>query len=574
MRNSKSRASCNVLLAACLVLAGCCLPRIASAQYSLKQEFSKGFSLLRFEPAPAGDRFFGVRDGYVPGNRSSLFRAALIGNLPAAPILSRTDNATGKSVDIVSKQFIAHLDASYLPTRWLLLNADLPLVVSQSGDGQTSPSGSALGDARLGLRVALVGGENKAFSFGPSLDVWLPTGSTAQLTGDGQARAQPMLTLSGRLASFVWSGSLGYQLRREYDSGSQEIGDSWVIGAGSGFLFLDDALQVGLELYGSTLTTPARDTTFSARNTALEGLLGARVHSGALVFGAALGPGLGTAPGSAPRVLFSVAFAPQLEYRSPLDLPPLLPGDRDQDGIADGDDACPDQRGPARADSKQNGCPDATPLRQDRDDDGISDAEDACPSVRGDASSDKTKNGCPALADRDGDGVADGDDACPDTKGSESNEPQLRGCPAPVVATGAANERLASEGAGPAEVTFAGFRTLPDGRSVVYIELTGPIAVEVSKSPGMVSYTLLQTKVPIRNNKNPLLTNDFPSSILSATLVADKKAKAARLVLKLRDAVEPKHRLVKRNGGAALEIELPAPAPTPAPGPRTPPGQP
>jgi len=71
--------------------------------------------------------------------------------------------------------------------------------------------------------------------------------------------------------------------------------------------------------------------------------------------------------------------------------------------------------------------------------------------------------------------------------------------------------------------------------------------------------------VPMKNNRNPLLTSDFPSSIVSATLIADKKTKAARLVLELRDDFEPRHRLVKRNGGVALEVDLPAPAPASTP---------
>ncbi|HEY3255616.1 MAG TPA: transporter, partial [Polyangiaceae bacterium] len=377
-------------LAACLFLACCALPRAAHAQYSLSQEYSEGFSLLRFEPSPAGDRFFGVRDAFVPGNLSSRFRAAIIGNVPTAPILTRTDNETGQSVEIVSKQFITHFDVGYVPTKWLLVHADLPLVVSQTGDGQTSPTGSALGDARLGARVAVLGGENQPFSFGPALDVWLPTGSTDKLTGDGKARAQPALGVGGRTSAFIWTGSLGYQFRRDYDSGSQQIGNSLVFGAGAGVLLLHDALQVGLELYGSTLTSPARESMFSARNTALEGLLSARAHAGALVFGAALGPSFATAPGSAPRVLFSVAFAPQLPYQEPLEVPPLIPDDRDQDGIADAVDACPTEKGPARDDPAQSGCPDAIPLRQDKDDDGIADADDACPTQRGEASADKT----------------------------------------------------------------------------------------------------------------------------------------------------------------------------------------
>jgi OOP family OmpA-OmpF porin len=531
MLNSKIHAPRPTRVAAGFALACALLPRHAHAQYSLGQEYSKGFSLLRFEPAPAGDRFFGVRDAYVPGNVSSRFRAAIIGNVPVSPLLTRTDNATGKSVDIVSKQFVTHFDVSYLATNWLLLNADLPLVVSQSGDGQTSPSGSALGDTRLGVRFGLVGGENKPLSIGPSLDVWLPTGSPDSLTGDGHVRAQPMFTVGGREGAFVWSAGAGVLLRRKYDSGSQEIGNSWALGGAAGVLFLDDALQVGLESYGSTLISPVHGQPFNARNTAFEGVFGARVHANDFVFGAAFGPSFAEAPGSASRVLFNVAFAPQLKYERPALVTPLIPNDRDQDGIADAEDGCPDQRGPARPDPEQNGCPDVTPLHLDRDDDGVADTGDACPTVAGVASTDRTKNGCPVVT-----------------------EPAPPPPPPPREVT----EKLVSAQAGPAQVTFAGFRSLPDGRSLVTIELTGPIAVEFKKSGDVITYTLIDTKVPERNNENPLLTNDFPSSIVSAKLVDEKKAKSARLILVLRDDFVPKHRLVRRNSGTALEIELPA----------------
>src|SRR4051812_23297445 len=144
MRNSKYST---LSAAACVALALVTTPRAASAQYALSQGFSRGFSLLRFEPAPAGDRFFGVRDASVPGNTTSAFRAAWIGDIPVAPLLTRTDNGTGQRVDIVAKQFVMHADVSYRPMRWLLLNADVPLVVSQSGDAAISPSGAAWGDA-------------------------------------------------------------------------------------------------------------------------------------------------------------------------------------------------------------------------------------------------------------------------------------------------------------------------------------------------------------------------------------------------------------------------------------------
>jgi outer membrane protein OmpA-like peptidoglycan-associated protein len=81
--------------------------------------------------------------------------------------------------------------------------------------------------------------------------------------------------------------------------------------------------------------------------------------------------------------------------------------DRDEDGIFDKDDTCPDTPGLAEF----NGCPDT-------DGDGIQDAEDACPDEAGLAAF----NGCP---DSDNDGVQDSLDECPDIVGTPANS----GCP-------------------------------------------------------------------------------------------------------------------------------------------------
>ncbi|MBC5834965.1 OmpA family protein [Flavobacterium sp. F372] len=81
--------------------------------------------------------------------------------------------------------------------------------------------------------------------------------------------------------------------------------------------------------------------------------------------------------------------------------------DRDDDGIIDAEDACPDVAGLAAF----QGCPDT-------DGDGIQDSADACPEEAGTPE----MNGCP---DQDGDGVADKDDACIDVAGL----PVLNGCP-------------------------------------------------------------------------------------------------------------------------------------------------
>lgn len=81
--------------------------------------------------------------------------------------------------------------------------------------------------------------------------------------------------------------------------------------------------------------------------------------------------------------------------------------DRDDDGVIDSEDTCPDVKGLAAF----QGCPDT-------DLDGIQDSADACPEEAGTPE----MNGCP---DQDGDTVADKDDACIDVAGL----PALKGCP-------------------------------------------------------------------------------------------------------------------------------------------------
>lgn len=85
--------------------------------------------------------------------------------------------------------------------------------------------------------------------------------------------------------------------------------------------------------------------------------------------------------------------------------------DRDEDGLVDSLDACPDAKGLASL----NGCPDA-------DGDGIADKDDKCPAVQGLA----RYNGCP-VPDSDGDGVNDELDKCPQLAGVE----RYQGCPVP-----------------------------------------------------------------------------------------------------------------------------------------------
>src|SRR5882757_6841592 len=94
------------------------------------------------------------------------------------------------------------------------------------------------------------------------------------------------------------------------------------------------------------------------------------------------------------------------------ELPPppvIVVKDRDNDGVPDSLDLCPDMAGLPQF----NGCPDT-------DGDGIPDKDDKCPDQKGVAK----YNGCP-IPDSDGDGINDEQDKCPDIAGTA----KYNGCP-------------------------------------------------------------------------------------------------------------------------------------------------
>lgn len=103
-------------------------------------------------------------------------------------------------------------------------------------------------------------------------------------------------------------------------------------------------------------------------------------------------------------------FTPEVPKVAPPPPPPVVT-DRDNDGVPDETDKCPDVPGTAT----MQGCPDA-------DGDGIADADDKCPTQAGTAK----YQGCP-VPDTDGDGINDEMDKCPTEKGLA----RYQGCPIP-----------------------------------------------------------------------------------------------------------------------------------------------
>ncbi|HMJ13015.1 MAG TPA: OmpA family protein [Polyangiaceae bacterium] len=388
---------------------------LLTSSLGFAQELER-FELNRFQPAPAGDRFFGVQGG-DPASSGPL-RVMALGNYAYRPLVLYRDDGDERVGSVVSDQLLLHGAVALGLFERLLLSVDVPIALVTDGDSPeadgldiASPSGSSLGDVRLGARVRVLGEAREPLELALGGYVWLPTGDEEKFAGDGKVRGLPALIAAGEVGRFAYAANAGVMLRPERQFAATQIGTELVFGAAAGVLFAKRKLLIGPELYGSTTF----DDAFQRDTTNLEAILGAKLRVGPVVLGAGAGPGLTRGLGTPSlRALLSVTIAPQAAEDEAV-------SDRDHDGIIDEFDACPTVPGKVSVDPQKNGCP------PDRDGDGILDSDDACPKLAGAPNEDRSKHGCPP--DRDGDGILDSDDACPDVPGPRSDDPKLNGCP-------------------------------------------------------------------------------------------------------------------------------------------------
>ncbi|HWZ89889.1 MAG TPA: OmpA family protein [Polyangiaceae bacterium] len=418
---------------------------LASAKPVLAQ--STGLALDRFDPAPAGDRMFGVPSPYVAGPLTP--HVMLLGDYAHNPLVLRSEPSGKRVGAIVGDQLFLNLDVAVALWNRLLLDVDVPIALAQGGDSPaegnstfSSPNSVQFSDLRFGARLRIFGEYHDPFQLAVGGYVWAPTGAKDSFVSSGQARGLPQLILGGRVHErVVWSAAAGPELQRASTFANTDQGAMFKWGAGLGFLLLDNRhLQIGPEVNGGVTLRDVQKRTTNA-----ELLFDVRyrlVDNVELAAGA--GPGLTSGIGTPDvRALLSLAYTPEqklppepipepvdpcaLDKTKPGCAPP--PKDTDGDGIFDPDDACPEVKGVADPDPQKNGCP---PPPKDTDGDGIIDPEDACPEEKGVSDPDPKKNGCPPPKDTDGDGIFDPEDACPNEKGPADPDPQKNGCPKSV----------------------------------------------------------------------------------------------------------------------------------------------
>ncbi len=322
-----------------------------------------------------------------------------------------------------------------LPSDWGV-GATLPLAGVVRGGGpnlaqlSTLPSGPALGDLRLEGRKhwwhgAAMGGE---VAVATAIDAILPTASAGNWQGGAGALGLELLA-SGNWGP--WRGDLALGGRygptqqlilHTLDSNSLPIasqshaalrsGSLLHVGAAAGRQLLEDKLLVRGELAAQVPLIDTVATSQAVVDAALAGDYAFMpwLHGLAMV---------GTSPSSGPGAAVVRLWAGVRV------VPSAMPSDRDQDGIDDRVDKCPEQAEDKDGFEDSDGCPDL-----DDDGDGVLDTADKCPRAPEDRDGFQDEDGCPD-PDNDGDGILDGKDACPNQAEDIDGHDDDDGCPDP-----------------------------------------------------------------------------------------------------------------------------------------------
>ncbi len=273
-------------------------------------------ALDRFEPAPAGDRMFGVESPYAAGD--GVPHVMLLTDYAHDPYVLHHGPGFADVGAVVGDQMIVHLNASVAIRSRINLNFDVPAAMVQDGTSPTSatttyasPRDAAFGDVRLGVRVNLYGARDAPFQLAVSGYVWVPSGADKLYLSDGKVRGMPSIIAGGRGRFFEWSFASGIQIRprQAVDTGIVE-GTSLQIGGGFGFVLAGGKAQIGPEIRGSFVLSP-----LDRRTTGAELGLDARYRLfDDFEIGLGAGPGLTSGFGTPDvRVVGMLAFTPEVK---------------------------------------------------------------------------------------------------------------------------------------------------------------------------------------------------------------------------------------------------------------------
>jgi outer membrane protein OmpA-like peptidoglycan-associated protein len=296
--------------------------------------------------------------------------------------------------DVVPYRIDLHLIGAYQLHPRVELAVDLPAALAQGDNfsllnqyGLSQPGVSGgIGDIRLLPRLILFPADDSPLGVALVTELRLPTGNGQNLLGERGPVFAPRLVLERPIGPFRLLANFGARLRKQAQLLNLVIGSEYTLGLGAMYHLPDlgrfSEIHLMAEMQMATPTSgPFTLAEFADTNKAPWEVLGGLRGKFSERWGAELAVGRGIAAHSGYgretfRALASIRYEFDLTARR------VLWADSDGDGIADSEDACPNQPGPAEYD----GCPDT-------DGDQVPDNLDKCPTVPGPAAN----GGCPYL---------------------------------------------------------------------------------------------------------------------------------------------------------------------------------
>ncbi len=405
------------------------------------------FALDNFVPGTPGGTVLGVPTLGSPEHLGAEVSVAL--NYMRRPFVATVEADDERTViGLIDGRWTSDLGFSIGLFDRLVLEAGLPLVLSQSGPGlasdpraeTTAVDSFAIGDLSLAAKL-------RAFETGPlragiGARVWLPTGPADGFISDGTVRGMPFAVADVQAGPVLAALNVGYAIRGERQAHNFRSDDSINWGLGVHWRFVPAfALEGSLRGSHSPFAGPVVDERgFDQLPYPIEALGGAAVTVAGFRLGAAAGPGLNGAVGTPRwRAVFSLSYA--------VDPEPVLHRGSESSEFGDGSGAAADANAAAaaaRAQSDEDGdgvigladmCPDVAGTAEkrgcaatDADGDGIDVSLDACPAEAEDADGFEDGDGCPD-PDNDGDGFADATDSCPLEAETVNGKLDDDGCP-------------------------------------------------------------------------------------------------------------------------------------------------
>lgn len=376
--------------------------------------FTRGFDAVPVKPTMSGSS--GIAQDSAKMLAPKSIHAAFLFDLNVGILALRLGDE--KLGDLIPFRMDGHAIFAYQLHRRLELAASLPITLLQlsnfdllrdQGFPQQSPAVVALSDARVQARGLIL--DEADFPIGLAVigELRAPTGNDDAFTGARSFVFAPRAAVERAFGPVRVIVNAGYRFRAPGQFLNLYVGNDFHASTGVIWGLNDYKRLTGIELLAEMhLATPMNAPFTFEQADSLKSPWEIMVGGRARLF-KAWGAELSIARGFAVqtgygREAFRVIAGVRYDFSH---------SDRDNDGISDDVDACPDQAEDKDGFEDSDGCPDP-----DNDGDGILDGDDRCPLQPGS----KEMGGCP---DTDGDDIPDIEDKCPEEPGPPENE----GCP-------------------------------------------------------------------------------------------------------------------------------------------------